>query len=132
MLAIRRLLDVLAWYTSTGSGALSQHAPRLSPAAAAKAEFLAGLYVTLDFRWPAGSELSQHTVYLLFARERGLRSEHVELLLSRDGERSHPGAGGGRRDAAAGRAAQAHPVPGPGRRRRRSLPAPAAGPAAGW
>ncbi|MFI5069155.1 MAG: hypothetical protein ACHP9Z_34955, partial [Streptosporangiales bacterium] len=50
LVAIRRLLDVLAWYTSTGSGALSQHAPRLSPAAAAKAEFLAGLYVTLDYR----------------------------------------------------------------------------------
>ena len=84
MLAIRRLLDVLAWYTSTGSGALSQHAPRLSPAAAAKAEFLAGLYVTLDFRLASRKELSQHTAYLLFARERGLRSEHVELLLSRD------------------------------------------------
>jgi hypothetical protein len=86
LLAIRRLLDVLAWYTSTGSGALSQHAPRLSPAAAAKAEFLAGLYVTLDFRLARRSELSQHTVYLLFARERGLRSEHVELLLSRDAD----------------------------------------------
>jgi hypothetical protein len=82
--AIRRLLDVLAWYTSTGSGALSRHAPRLSPAAAAKAEFLAGLYVTLDFRLARRSELSQHTVYLLFARERGLRTEHVELLVSRD------------------------------------------------
>ena len=82
--AIRRLLDVLAWYTSTGSGALSRHAPRLSPAAAVKAEFLAGLYVTLDFRLARRSELSQHTVYLLFVRERGLRSEHVELLLSSD------------------------------------------------
>ena len=86
MLAIRRLLDVLSWYTSTGSGALSQHAPRLSPAAAVKAEFLAGLYVTLDFRLASRSELSQHTVYLLFARARGLRIEHVELLLSRDGK----------------------------------------------
>ena len=73
MLAIRRLLDVLSWYTSTGSGALSQHAPRLSPAAAAKAEFLAGLYVTLDFRLASRKELSQHTAYLLFTRERGLR-----------------------------------------------------------
>jgi formylglycine-generating enzyme required for sulfatase activity len=82
--AIRRLLDVLAWYTSTGSGALSRHAPRLSPAAAARAEFLAGLYVTLDFRLARRAELSQHTVYLLFARERGLRIEHAELLLSRD------------------------------------------------
>ena len=80
LIAVRRLLDVLAWYTSTGSGALSQHAPRLSPAAAAKAEFLAGLYVTLDFRLASRSELSQHTVYLLFTRQRGLRSEHAELL----------------------------------------------------
>ena len=84
LLAVRRLLDVLAWYTSTGSGALSQHAPRLSPAAAAKAEFLAGLYVTLDFKLARRLELSQHTAYLLFTRERGLRREHVELLLSRD------------------------------------------------
>jgi hypothetical protein len=86
LLAVRRLLDVLAWYTSTGSGALSGHAPRLSPAAAAKAEFLAGLYVTLDFRVARRIELSQHAAYLLFARERGLRSEHIELLLSRDGD----------------------------------------------
>jgi len=35
--AVRRLLDVLAWYTSTGSGALSGHAPKLAPAVAAKA-----------------------------------------------------------------------------------------------
>jgi hypothetical protein len=63
---------------------LSQHAPRLTPALAAKAEFLAGLYVTLDFRLARRSELSQHTVYQLFVRERGLRRERVELLLSKD------------------------------------------------
>ena len=84
MLAIRRLLDVLAWYTSTGSGALSPRAPRLSPAAAAKAEFLAGLYLTLDFRLATRKELSPHTAYLLFTRQRGLRREHAELLLSPD------------------------------------------------
>lgn len=82
--AVRRLLDVLAWYTSTGSGALSGDAPRLAPAVASKAEFLAGLYVTLDFRLANRTELSQHTVYQLFVRERGLRTEYVELLLSRD------------------------------------------------
>jgi formylglycine-generating enzyme required for sulfatase activity len=82
--AVRRLLDVLAWYTSTGSGALSGNAPRLAPAVAAKAEFLAGLYVTLDFRLAKRFELSRHTVYQLLVRERGLRSEYVELLLSRD------------------------------------------------
>jgi hypothetical protein len=82
--AVRRLLDVLAWYTSTGSGALSGHAPRLAPAVAVKAEFLAGLYVTLDFKPAKRFELSRHTVYQLFVRERGLRSEYVELLLSRD------------------------------------------------
>jgi hypothetical protein len=86
LLAVRRLLDVLAWYTGTGSGALSEHAPRLSPAAAAKAELLAGLYVTLGFRVVRRIELSQHVAYLLFVRERGLRSEHVELLISRDAD----------------------------------------------
>jgi hypothetical protein len=80
--AVRRLLDVLTWYTHTSSGALSEHAPRLSPATAAKAEFVAGLYVTLDFRLAKRLELSQDTVYQLFTRERGLRTEHVELLLS--------------------------------------------------
>ena len=82
--AVRRLLDILAWYTSTGSGALSGDAPRLAPAVASKAEFLAGLYVTLDFRLGNRTELSQHTVYQLFVRERGLRTEYVELLLSKD------------------------------------------------
>lgn len=82
--AVRRLLDVLAWYTSTGSGALSGHTPKLAPAVAAKAEFLAGLYVTLDYKPAKRFELSRHTVYQLFVRERGLRSEYVELLLSRD------------------------------------------------
>jgi hypothetical protein len=82
--AVRRLLDVLAWYTSTGSGALSRHAPRLTRAAAAKAEFLAGLYVTLDFRLAKHLELSQHAVYQLFVRQRGLRAEYAELLLARN------------------------------------------------
>ena len=126
MLAIRRLLDVLAWYTSTGSGALSQHAPRLSPAAAAKAEFLAGLYVTLDFRLASRTELSQHTAYLLFTRERGLRTRARGAAAEPGRRRSHPGSGGSGRDAAAGWAAQPHPVPGPGRRGRRPA-RPAAG-----
>jgi len=84
--AVRRLLDVLAWYTSTGSGALGDRAPRLVPDVAAKAEYLAGLYVTLDYRSAKRFELSKHTVYQLFVRERGLRSEYVELLLSRDAD----------------------------------------------
>src|SRR6266496_4392805 len=49
-----------------------------------KAEFVAGLYVTLDFRLVKRSELSRRSVYQLFVRERGLRSEHAELLLSTD------------------------------------------------
>ncbi len=122
LLAIRRLLDVLAWYTTTGSGALSGHAPRLSPAAAAKAEFLAGLYVTLDFRLARRAELSQHTVYQLFARERGLRTEHAEVLFSRDaGEAARDLAAAGRQLLAAG-LARARPVPGPGTRGRRPAP----------
>jgi hypothetical protein len=84
LIAVRRLLDVLAWYTSTGSDALSGRAPRLAPEVAVKAEFLAGLYVILDYRLVKRFELSRHTVYQLFVRERGLRSEYVELLLSRD------------------------------------------------
>jgi Sulfatase-modifying factor enzyme 1/NACHT domain len=96
LLAIRRLLDILAWYTATGSGALTRHAPRLSPAAAAKAEFLAGLYLTLDYRLAQRAELSPHTAYLRFTRERGLRRDHTELLVSRDA------AGAGRALAAAG------------------------------
>lgn len=82
--AVRRLLDVLTWFTSTGSGALSPDPPRLTPAVAAKAEWLAGLYVTLDYKLVKRAELSRHTVYQLFARERGLRSEYAELLLSSD------------------------------------------------
>src|SRR5579859_2712559 len=84
LVAIRRLLDVLNWYTSTGSGALTRHAPRLTPTAAAQAEWVAGLYLTLDYRLARRRELSQHAVYLLFARERGLRAEHAELLICRD------------------------------------------------
>jgi hypothetical protein len=70
--AVRRLIDVLAWYTSTNSGALSRDAPRLVSAVADKAEFLAGLYVTLDYKLVKRFELSAHTVYQLFVRERGL------------------------------------------------------------
>jgi hypothetical protein len=88
LVAIRRLLDVLAWYTSTGSGALTTNAPRLSPGATAKAEFLAGLYITLDYRLARRAELSQHAVYLLLVRERGLRSEHAELLFARDADQA--------------------------------------------
>lgn len=88
LVAIRRLLDVLSWYTSTGSGALTTNAPRLSPAAAAKTEFVVGLYVTLDYRLARRTELSQDAVYLLLVRERGLRSEHAELLLARDAEQA--------------------------------------------
>jgi formylglycine-generating enzyme required for sulfatase activity/energy-coupling factor transporter ATP-binding protein EcfA2 len=84
LLAVRRLLDVLAWYTSTGSGALTGQVPRLTPAVAAKAAFLAGLYVTLDYKLVKRFELSRHTVYQLFMRERGLRIEYAELLLSKD------------------------------------------------
>ncbi|WP_433420892.1 SUMF1/EgtB/PvdO family nonheme iron enzyme [Microtetraspora malaysiensis] len=82
--AVRRLLDVLAWFSSTGSGILSGDIPKLAPDVAAKAEFLAGLYVTLGFKPVKRFELSRNTVYQLFFRERGLRSEYVELLLSKN------------------------------------------------
>ncbi|MFI0423209.1 SUMF1/EgtB/PvdO family nonheme iron enzyme [Spongiactinospora sp. 9N601] len=81
--AVRRLLDVLAWFSSTGSGILSGDVPKLAPDVAAKAEFLAGLYLTLDFKPVKRFELSRNTLYQLFFRERGLRSEYIELLLSK-------------------------------------------------
>ena len=84
LMAVRRLIDVLVWFASTGSGALTGQVPKLAPAVAAKAEFLAGLYVTLDYRPVKRFELSQRTVYQLWLRKRGLRSEYVELLLSKD------------------------------------------------
>jgi hypothetical protein len=84
--AVRRLLDLLAWFSSTGSGILSGDVPKLAPEVAIKAEFLAGLYVTLGFQPVKRFELSRNTVYQLFFRERGLRSEYVELLLSRSVE----------------------------------------------
>ena len=64
--AVRRLVDVLVWFTRTGSGALTGQVPKLAPAVAAKAEFLAGLYVTLDYRPVKRFELSHHTVYQLW------------------------------------------------------------------
>ncbi|MFI7114137.1 hypothetical protein ACIBK9_48040 [Nonomuraea sp. NPDC050227] len=84
--AVRRLLSVLAWFSSTGSGVLSGDVPKLAPEVAAKAEFLAGLYLTLGFQPVKRFELSRNTVYQLFFRERGLRSEYVELLLSRNAD----------------------------------------------
>ena len=40
--------------------------------------------MTLDYKPANRFELSRHTVYQLFVRERGLRTEYVELLLSKD------------------------------------------------
>lgn len=84
LLAVRRLLDVLNWFTTTGSEALRESGPTLDPLVASKAEFLAGLYWTLGFRTVKRFELSEDTVYHLFCRQAGLRAEYVELILSRD------------------------------------------------
>ncbi|SEG93889.1 Formylglycine-generating enzyme, required for sulfatase activity, contains SUMF1/FGE domain [Thermomonospora echinospora] len=81
--AIRRLLDVLMWFTTTGSQVLTGDVPRLVPAVAKKAEFLAGLYLTMGYTSVKRFELTQYTVYQLFSREVGLRIEYVELMLSR-------------------------------------------------
>jgi hypothetical protein len=48
--AVRRLVDVMAWFTTTGSQVLTGEVPRLAPAVAQRAEFLAGLYLTLGYR----------------------------------------------------------------------------------
>lgn len=87
--ALRRLIDVLMWYTTTGSQALTGDMPRLVPAVAKKAEFLAGLYLTMGYTSIKRSELTQHTVYQLFSREIGLRVEYVELLLSSGTDEVH-------------------------------------------
>ncbi|MEX5711383.1 SUMF1/EgtB/PvdO family nonheme iron enzyme [Parafrankia sp. FMc6] len=84
LLAVRRLLDVLAWFTSTGVSAITGDAPQLSPLVEKKAEFLAGLYTTLGYRPIKRFELSESTVYQLFCRQAGLQVEYVEIMLSRN------------------------------------------------
>lgn len=84
LLAVRRLVDVLVWFTDTGSAALLGGEPDMVPEVADRCEFLAGLYVTLGYRQAKRFVLSPDTVYQLFCRESGMRLEYVELLLSRD------------------------------------------------
>lgn len=84
LLAVRRLVDVLAWFTSTGSAALTGGEPRMADEVAHRCEFLAGLYVTLGYRLAKRFVLSPDTVYQLLCRESGIRLEYVELLLSKD------------------------------------------------
>ncbi|SQD95031.1 Sulphatase-modifying factor protein [Parafrankia sp. Ea1.12] len=84
LLAVRRLLDVLAWFTSTGLTAITGDAPRLSPVVEKKAEFLGGLYTTLGYRLIKRFELSESTVYQLFCRQSGIQVEYVEIMLSRN------------------------------------------------
>ena len=80
--AVRRLLEVLVWFTNTGSDALTGAAPQLAPMVAQHAEFLSGLYLTMGYRLTKRFELSANTVYQLFCREVGMRSDYVELLLT--------------------------------------------------
>jgi hypothetical protein len=84
--AVRKLVDVMTWFTTTGSQVLTGDVPRLTPVVARRAEFLAGLYMTLGYEPVKRFELSSHTLYHLFRREIGLRSDYVELVLSRDGD----------------------------------------------
>lgn len=86
LLAVRRLVDVLVWFTNTGSGALLGGEPDMAPEVARRCEFLAGLYVTLGYRQAKRFVLSPDTVYLLFCRESGMRLEYVELMLSKDAD----------------------------------------------
>ena len=86
LLAVRRLVDVLVWFTDTGSAALLGGEPDMAPEVARRCEFLAGLYVTLGYRQAKRFVLSPDTVYQLFCRESGMRLEYVELLLSRDAD----------------------------------------------
>ncbi|WP_329134608.1 SUMF1/EgtB/PvdO family nonheme iron enzyme [Streptomyces sp. NBC_00670] len=86
LLAVRRLVDVLVWFTDTGSAALLGGEPDVAPEVAGRCEFLAGLHVTLGYRQAKRFVLSPDTVYLLFCRESGMRLEYVELMLSRDAD----------------------------------------------
>ncbi|BDH03612.1 SUMF1/EgtB/PvdO family nonheme iron enzyme [Streptomyces seoulensis] len=86
LLAVRRLVDVLVWFTNTGSTALLGGEPDVAPEVARRCEFLAGLHVTLGYRQAKRFVLSPDTVYLLFCREAGMRLEYVELMLSRDAD----------------------------------------------
>ncbi|GAA3811398.1 SUMF1/EgtB/PvdO family nonheme iron enzyme [Streptomyces phyllanthi] len=86
LLAVRRLVDVLVWFTDTGSAALLGGEPDMAPDVALRCEFLAGLYVTLGYRQAKRFVLSPDTVYQLFCRESGMRLEYVELMLSRDAD----------------------------------------------
>ncbi|WP_255954083.1 SUMF1/EgtB/PvdO family nonheme iron enzyme [Streptomyces odontomachi] len=86
LLAVRRLVDVLVWFTATGSAALLGGEPDMAPEVARRCEFLAGLYLTLGYRQAKRFVLSPDTVYQLFCRESGMRLEYVELMLSRDAD----------------------------------------------
>ncbi|WP_200308755.1 SUMF1/EgtB/PvdO family nonheme iron enzyme [Streptomyces adelaidensis] len=86
LLAVRRLVDVLVWFTGTGSVALLGGEPDMAPEVAQRCEFLAGLYLTLGYRQAKRFVLSRDTVYLLFCRESGVRLEYVELMLSQDAD----------------------------------------------
>jgi formylglycine-generating enzyme required for sulfatase activity len=86
LLAVRRLVDVLVWFTSTASSALLGGEPYMAPEVAGRCEFLAGLYVTLGYRQVKRFVLTPDTVYLLFCRESGMRLEYIELMLSRDAD----------------------------------------------
>ncbi|WP_060891482.1 SUMF1/EgtB/PvdO family nonheme iron enzyme [Streptomyces europaeiscabiei] len=86
LLAVRRLVDVLIWFTDTGSVALLDGEPDMAPEVARRCEFLAGLYLTLGYRQAKRFVLSRDTVYQLFCRESGVRLEYVELMLSQDAD----------------------------------------------
>lgn len=86
LLAVRRLVDVLVWFTHTGSSALVGGEPPMAPEVARRCEFLAGLHVTLGYRQAKRFVLTPDTVYQLFCRESGMRLEYVELMVSRDAE----------------------------------------------
>ena len=104
LLAVRRLVDVLVWFTDTGSPALLGGEPDVAPEVARRCEFLAGLYVTLGYRQAKRFVLSPDTVYQLFCRESGMRLEYVELMTSRGADDPEHGA------RHHGRRAAAHPT----------------------
>lgn len=78
---LRRLGLVLEWFEANYQ-ALSSDEPEFSPRLAEHVRFAAGLYSVLGFRLEEGVSLSEHTAYQLYSRQRGLRADMVELVIS--------------------------------------------------
>ncbi len=78
---LRRLGLVLEWFEANYQ-ASSPNEPDLSPRLSEQVRFAAGLYSVLGYRLEERVNLSEHTAYQLYSRQRGLRADLVELVVS--------------------------------------------------